>query len=114
MNYKKFIEEHTTELDYTRRGGNLKVNASSLFPYIENATVGAYQNYLGGDMLGAVIGVAMFTPNELKRKDKKVFKELLEACKKYFHEVTNEVATDYDEWSTSSYEQNQNRPKSAY
>jgi hypothetical protein len=115
MDYKKFIEDHTMECDYTRRGGNLKVDVSELFPGIDNAVMGAYQNYLGGGMLGAVCGGAMFTPDQLSKKDQKRFHEILEAIKKYFYFITNEEAVDWDEWSKSgSYEEQQRRPASAY
>ena len=113
-NYRQYIEDHTLDCDYSRRGGTLKVDVSELFPNVEDAVMGAYQNYLGGGLLGAVIGAAQFDPNELSQKDQKVFFELKEAIKQYFFHVTNEEATEYDERNGQSYEQNKNMPASAY
>ena len=113
-NYDDFITKHTLDCDFSRRGGTLKIDVSELFPNVEDAVMGAYQNYLGGGMLGAVVGAAQFDPNELSKKDQKVFIELKEAIKQYFFHVTNEEATEYDEWIGQSYEQNKNMPASAY
>ena len=115
MDYREYIEGHIKDADYSRRGGTLKIDVAELFPYIEEeATMGAYQNYLGGGMLGAVIGASMFDPKTLKKKDLKIFEELKEEIKKYFFFMTNEEAEDYDEWNGQSYKQNQNMPVSAY
>jgi len=113
-NYKKYIDKHTIDCDCSRRGEGLKIDASELFPYIDNAVMGAYQNYLGGGMLGAVVGASMFTPDELKKTDQKIFYDLKEEIKEYFHNLTNEEAEDYDKWGASDYIKNQNRPVSAY
>ena len=111
MDYNQFILDNLTESDVSHRGGSIKVNAGELFPNIDNPTVGAYQNYLGGGLLGAVVGAAMFDPGELKAKDQKIFKELLEACKKYLHAITRHTG---DEWEDQDYNRNQEMPVSAY
>lgn len=108
----KYIESNIVDIDCGYRGGKLSINASELFDYIDNPIIGAYQNYLGGGMLGAVVGGASFEPSELKtKKDRKVFDKMLDACKRYLHNQTNHVD---DEWENASFEANQNRAISAY
>ena len=70
----------------------------------------AYQNYLGGGMLGAVQSDNNFE-GVLKKKDCRTFEALREALKRYFHNHTN---PDDDEWESATYDENQLRPKSAY
>jgi hypothetical protein len=112
MDYKKYIEDHTMQdSNFSERGGSLKVDAGYLFPYIDDAVVGAYQNYLGGGMLGRIVGAAMFMPDELHKKDLPKFNKLLDACKRYIHEQTNHIG---DEWEEQTYIQNQSMPVSAY
>lgn len=108
--YRQFIEDNLIDSDLSYRGGTIKVDASELFPYVEDAVVGAYQNYLGGGMLGAVVGASMFEPTKLKAKDKAKFEAILEACKQYLWEQTNHD----DEWEETTYFESQNRPISAY
>ncbi len=110
--YMQFIEEHTIELDASYRGGTLKVDVSSLFPAVDNAIMGAYQNYLGGGMAGAVVGAAMFDPDNLSKRDQTVFYDLKEAIKQYFFAITNEENSD--EWAQSDFTSNQARNVSAY
>lgn len=105
------IEDHIISCDAGYRGGTLKVDVSEVFPEVENAIMGAYQNYLGGGMLGAIVGASMFSPDDLGLEDLAKFRELKEDIKKYFHNLTNH---DGDEWEEADYEANQNRPVSAY
>ena len=115
--YKKFIEENVIDIDASRRGGTIKINVVELFPEIEteNAIMGASQNYLGGGMAGSIGGGAMFMPEDLKDdKQRKVFHELIEQIKRYFHAVTNDMAEDWDEWGAGEFEQIQARSHSAY
>jgi hypothetical protein len=113
MDYKEYIDNNTLRLDYSRRGGGIEINCQSLFPYLEDARMTAYQNYLGGGMLGAVCSDNNFF-NELRPKDLKKFYPLELALKQYFHFLTNEEANDWDEWSSTDYEDNQKKPVSAY
>lgn len=111
----KFIRENIIDVDYSRRGGTIKVNVEGLFPYVSSPVMGAYQNYLGGGMLGAVVGASKFDPIELKTKDRKIFFKVKEEIKKLFWELVNEEAMDWDEYgATKSYEENQVRLESAY
>jgi hypothetical protein len=109
------IEDNIIDCDYSYRGGKVKVNVHNVFPKVDEPVMGASQNYLGGGMRGAVCGGAMFDPNELNAKDKKVFFALKDKIKRYFHDLTNSDELEMnDEWNTMSYEKNQSLPASAY
>ena len=103
------IEDNIIRIDASRRGGGIEIDASELFG--EGCKMTAYQNYLGGGLLGAIQYDINFTPSEEQKKD--VLK-LSEELKRYFHDITNEEASEYDEWNGMSYEQNQNMPSSGY
>jgi hypothetical protein len=118
-NYKQFIEDNVIDCDISYRGGVLKVDVSSLFPKLENPVIGAYQNYLGGGMAGAIVGGASFEPSELSKKDQKVFYALKEAIKKYFYDINNGGGDDYMQENVTGggkkgYLKNQNLPVSGY
>jgi len=110
MNYNESIQNHIVRLDVGYRGGGIEIDCGALFPYIEDARMSAYQNYLGGGMLGAIQSANNFE-SELKTKDHKKFGALREALQRYFHNLTNHEG---DEWEEATYEENQRRPKSAY
>lgn len=109
INLFEFIKQNTIRLEASRRGGGIEIDCSELLG--EGAKMTAYQNYLGGGMLGGIDSSVNFKP---KQADIKLFENLQETLKKYFHNITNEEASDYDGWNEQSYEQNQNMPKSAY
>lgn len=106
------IEENINDCDISYRGGSLKVDVSDLFPNIENAVMGAYQNYLGGGMAGAVIGAATFDPDELNEKDQKAFYILKERIKKFFYEANQGGGDEYMVEEVNSYQKNQAMPAS--
>ena len=112
----KYCEEHIQDTDTSRRGGTIKVDASEALPSYEgeDCIVGAYQNYLGGGMLGAIVGAAKFMPDELSKRDQATFKLLLEGSKRVLHKYTMSEAEDWDEWSAADYEGVQRRAVSAY
>lgn len=103
------IEENIIRLDASRRGGGIEIDVSELFG--ENCKMSAYQNYLGGGLLGSVQSDINFIPSEEQKAD---VLELAEMLKRYFHEITNEYAYSCDEWNGMSYEKNQSMPTSAY
>ena len=112
-NYTQFIEDNIKDCDVSYRGGTLKIDASELFPEVYDATMGAYQNYLGGGIAGAIQVGTNFDPSELSDEEQVVFKDLSEAVKRYFYELNNGGGDDYME-GINSYEMNQTFPKSAY
>tara|TARA_R110000868_G_scaffold160342_1_gene389793 strand:+ start:422 stop:775 length:354 start_codon:yes stop_codon:yes gene_type:complete len=113
-NYTQFIEDNTKSCDVSYRGGTLKIDASELFPELDDATMGAYQNYLGGGIAGAIQIGTNFNPGDLSESDQVVFKDLSEALKRYFYNINNGGGDDYMVEEVNSYEQNQTLPKSAY
>lgn len=108
--YIEYIKNNTLRVDASRRGGGIEIGVAELFG-IEGAKISAYQNYLGGGMLGAIQANANFEPT---KKDTAKFYSLTGVLKRYFHAITNEEAGDYDSWNASSYEANQTRPVSGY
>jgi hypothetical protein len=107
-----YIEQNTLRLEASYRGGGIEIDASE-YTGIDGARMTAYQNYLGGGMLGSIQGSRNFgTKNQAKLKKAN---RLHEALKKYYYTITNPIAEERDAWaSTGSYNEQQNRPSSAY
>lgn len=108
----EYIKNNTIRLEASHRGGGIEIDAEE-FVGLDGAKMTAYQNYLGGGMLGSIQSSKNFTTG----KDEKMAERaeiLAEALKKYFHNITNEEAGDYDEWNAGEFEAVQNRPESAY
>jgi len=108
----KNFEEITLRLKVSSRGGGIEIDLSSLG--FKGEKMVAYQNYLGGGMLGAI------QVNDTARLSGKPFlterqtvklMQIGEQLKRYFHTLTNH---EEDEWENATFEQNQNRPVSAY
>lgn len=112
MDYLEYIENNIIDCNAGYRGGSIKVNVAELFPEItdEQPIIGAYQNYLGGGMLGAVVGASQFNFDDLTAKHKVIAERLKLECKLYLHNQTNHE----DEWETSTFDENQTRSISAY
>ena len=92
------------------RGGGIEIDLS---PYgFEGEKMAAYQNYLGGGMLGRICvnDTIRAQHSFIEESDAKKLDEIGEELKKYFHELTNPEG----EWESTSYEQNQNLPVSDY
>lgn len=103
-----YITAHTLRCEVSHRGGGIEIDASE-YVGIDQAKMTAYQNYLGGGMLGSIQGSRNFVTGN-KRKAARAEK-LHEALKRYLHSLT--VHED-DEWEDCSFEQGQHRPASAY
>ena len=88
----------TLRTEITGRGGGIEIDLSGLgYP---DAKMTAYQNYLGGGMLGRVANACTISGFG----DDETLSEIAEELRKYFHSLTN---PDEDEWESVSYEQNQ-------
>lgn len=108
------IEKAILRKKVTTRGGGVEIDLEPFgFPGHKMA---AYQNYLGGGMLGAVqsndtirhagnVDAELHYSSEVDKLDK-----IAEALRRYFHNLTNPDS----EWEGSSFEDNQSRPTSAY
>jgi hypothetical protein len=110
MKTRKKIEASILRQEVSQRGGGVEIDLSK-FGFREGSRMSAYQNYLGGGMLGSIqtnhnIFRTSFTTTEAKKLER-IATELA----KYFHELTNH---EDDEWESASFEENQNRPSSAY
>jgi hypothetical protein len=98
------------------RGGGIEID---LTPFgFEGHRMSAYQNYLGGGMLGAIKANdtirSQVTNVRLQLKWSNRFKELdeiAEGLMQHFHSLTNH---EDDEWESATFEENQQRPTSAY
>jgi len=106
MNFEKI----TIRKKITSRGGGIEIDLTSLGYPGEKMT--AYQNYLGGGMLGAVCSDCT-VHHKYKFIEESMASDLdriSTQLKAYFHSLTNPV----DCWESTSFEQNQSLPVSAY
>lgn len=108
-NFTEYFENNTLRCEVSHRGGGIEIDASE-FVGLEGAKMTAYQNYLGGGMLGAICSSRNFNLTDAPEIMAKA-EELAEALKRYFHNLTNH---EDDEWEATDFEGNQNRPESAY
>lgn len=99
------FEPITLRLEASHRGGGIEIDLSSLG--YEGGKMTAYQNYLGGGMLGRINNDCSI--DSWKNDDK--LKAIADQLARYFHDITNHSD---DEWESATFEQNQNRPSSAY
>ena len=104
------FEEITLRCEVSYRGGGIEITLEP-FGFREGSKMSAYQNYLGGGMLGRVctnhnIFRTSFTQTETRKLEK-----IAEKLSMYYHELTN---PSEEEWESMSYEQNQNMSESAY
>lgn len=109
FNFTEYIEDNTLRCEASYRGGGIEIDASD-YLLTPGAKMTAYQNYLGGGMLGAI----QFDCNIRGWQDTEIadrVRELSDELMRYFHNLTNH---EDDEWEAATFEQNQNRPGSAY
>jgi len=105
------FEEITLRLQVSSRGGGVEISLDTLG--FKGEKMAAYQNYLGGGMLGRVCVNDTITSFDKPCTDKQRAKleRIGEQLKQYYHSLTN---PDEDTWEHQSYEQNQNMPSSGY
>lgn len=99
------IEETTLRIQASHRGGGVEISLTEWGYPGEKMT--AYQNYLGGGMLGRINNDC--TIRNWSGDDTLV--EIADNLARYFHNITNH---EDDEWESATFEQNQNRPSRAY
>jgi hypothetical protein len=98
------FEKITLREQISHRGGGIEISLNTLgYPDVRMT---AYQNYLGGGLLGRVGNDCSISD---WRSDKKLVKIATELSK-YFHSLTNPDT----EWESQSFEQNQKMPYSGY
>ena len=104
------FSEVTLRKEISSRGGGIEIDLSTLG--FEGEKMSAYQNYLGGGMLGKVCAnntIEAFQ-KPCTEEQKATLDNISEELKKYFHNLTNPDT----EFEGQSYEQNQNMSVSAY
>lgn len=95
------------------RGGGIEIDLTTLG--FKGEKMSAYQNYLGGGMLGGIQSSDTIRRETLRdtisdSKNKKL-DAIADKLMKYMHNITNH---DEDEYESASFEENQRRPHSAY
>jgi len=103
--------EHIIREEVSHRGGGIEIDLSKL-GFSEERMI-AYQNYLGGGMLGKICSDCTIYHNgrKISHKQKELLSEIEEQLKRYFHSLTNHSD---NEWESQTYEQNQTMSESAY
>jgi hypothetical protein len=99
------IENNTLRLEASHRGGGIEISLDA-FGY-PGAKMTAYQNYLGGGMLGRINNDCTIKDWQEDEKLEKIAEKLA----MYFHNITN---PEKSEWESATFVQLQNRPSSAY
>jgi len=102
------FEAITIRMEASRRGGGVEIDLTTLG--YEDERMIAYQNYLGGGMLGSIGNDCTI---RAWKEDKKLV-VIADRLARYFHSITNEEAGAYDEWAEMSFEKTQGMPRSAY
>ena len=104
------FEAITLRCEISSRGGGIEISLDILG--FKGEKMAAYQNYLGGGLLGRVQANNTIEAFDKPCTDKQKAKlgKIAEQLKQYYHSLTN----PYSEWESQSYEQNQNMPTSAY
>ena len=105
---KKFAD-NTLRQQLSTRGGGVEIDLSTFG--FKGHKMSAYQNYLGGGMLGRIC-VNHDIPKTVDMSDSRLgnLARIGEELKEYFHGLTNPNG----EWESQTYEQNQKQSISAY
>ena len=92
------------------RGGGIEIDLTSFG--FKGQKMSAYQNYLGGGLLGRVMSNDTIRRETLTTTEKNAAKldKIALELKKYFHSLTNPDT----EFEGMTFEKNQNMPSSAY
>jgi len=110
MAKKITFEEITLRLEVSSRGGGIEIDLGAYG--FKGQKMSAYQNYLGGGMLGRVCAnntiQAFNRPCTDKQRAK--LEKIGEELKRYYHNLTNPDT----EWEGQTYELNQNMAVSGY
>ena len=104
------FSEVTLRQEISSRGGGIEIDLTRFG--FKGEKMSAYQNYLGGGLLGRINANDTIRAYDKPCTEKQAAKldKIAERLKKYFHELTNPDT----EWEGQSFEQNQKMPTSAY
>lgn len=106
-NFKKY----TIREEISTRGGGVEIN---LTPFGFNGhKMTAYQNYLGGGLLGRICSDNTYKHENkiMSEEEAKKLDEIALELKKYFHSLTNHSDIEFE---NQTFEKNQLMPISAY
>ena len=105
------LSEVVLRQELSSRGGGVEIDLSRFG--FKGQKMSAYQNYLGGGMLGSICSNDTIRAFNKPCSEKQSIKldKIADRLKRYFHELTN---PHDQEWESQSYEQNQRLPNSAY
>ena len=101
------FSEVTLREKLSSRGGGIEIDLTRFG--FKGHKMAAYQNYLGGGMLGRVM--ANDTVKDCTDKQRAKLDKVAERLKKYFHGLTNPIEGEHE---SLTYEQNQTLSGSAY
>lgn len=100
------FEEITLRSRITSRGGGIEISLDTAGKKYAGHKMTAYQNYLGGGLLGRVCNDCTVPDWRSNNRLVKIANDLAE----YFHSLTNPDS----EWESMTFEKNQHMPVSAY
>ena len=109
VNEENVISAITRE-QISYRGGGVEIDLSQ-FGFKSGSRMSAYQNYLGGGLLGAIQSNHNMFRESLTPAQERKIEKLSDILKRYLHSQTNH---EDDEWECATFEQNQLRPVSGY
>jgi hypothetical protein len=109
-NLIEYIENNTIRYEASYRGGGIEIGLDNLLK-TEGYKMTAYQNYLGGGLLGRICHSYNFDLNKLNKSKQNTVNKITEVLQEYYHNLTNHEG---NEWEEQSYTQNQCMPESAY
>jgi len=110
-NLRNKIEQSVIRQELSYRGGGIEIDLGVFTPSWEGERMSAYQNYLGGGMLGSIQNDCTIDNWQFTQIIGLTLTDIGEELKKYMHELTNH---SNDEWECQSYEDNQGMSASAY
>lgn len=115
-NLREKIEGAVIRQELSCRGGGIEIDLT-IWGYVDEKMT-AYQNYLGGGILGAICNdctikdweSVITEKDDSKHENRNELLTIAEELRKYMYELTNPE----DCWESQSFEENQNMPVSAY
>lgn len=116
IDYNEYIADHTMRCEASDRGGGIEIDLNDLLKINRGNDdndyfMSAYQNYLGGGMLGSIQSNCNFDYSTMSETRQNKIIKMADALKRHFHDLTNHVD---DEWEETTFERGQYRPASAY
>lgn len=105
------FEDITLRCEVSTRGGGIEISLDTLgFP---GEKMAAYQNYLGGGLLGRVCCNDTVDRKQITDQKAKKLEAISEQLKKYYFSLTN-PDKETSPWEHQTYLKNQSMPKSGY